>query len=110
MLCIGYTASSVEERCNLLRNAGYNALPASNRDQALHILDERPFAAIIIGHAVPELERQEFIAAARAHNRDAIVVLLYWDSIRSAEAADAILCIGNGPTSLVQAMRDLLGS
>jgi DNA-binding NtrC family response regulator len=108
ILCVGYTPASLDERCKLLRAHGYDAQLASTHDQALEKLRRRPFPALVIGHAVPEHERMEFIAAARALNPDAIVVLLYWDSIRRAEAADAILCIGNGPMALVQALRDLL--
>lgn len=109
ILCIGYTAATLAERCKLLRANGYDAHSASTHEEALAKLRERSFPALVIGHAVPERERLEFIAAARALNPDAIVVLLYWDSIRRAEAADAILCIGNGPMALVQALRDLLG-
>ena len=109
ILCIGYTRNTLEERCDLLRAHGYDAHSASTRDTALQCLSQRPFPALVIGHAVPEHERMEFIQAARHLNPDAIVVLLYWDSIRRAEAADAILCIGNGPMALVQALRDLLG-
>jgi len=109
ILCVGYTPSSLAERCHLLRANGYDAHPAATRDEALEHLRKRPFPALVIGHAVPEHERLEFISAARKLNPDAIVVLLYWDSIRRAEAADAILCIGNGPMALVQALRDLLG-
>lgn len=109
ILCVGYTAATLTERCKLLRASGYDAHSASSHSEALEKLRQRPYPAMVIGHAVPEHERMEFIAAARALNPDAIVVLLYWDSIRRAEAADAILCIGNGPMALVQALRDLLG-
>jgi DNA-binding NtrC family response regulator len=93
----------------MLRQAGYEVHPAGTADDALTSLHGRPFAAIVIGHAVPENDRLKYIEAARALNPDAIVVLLYWDSIRRTEAADAILCIGNGPMALVQALRELLG-
>lgn len=109
ILCVGYTPATLTERCKLLHASGYEAHSASSREEALQKLQGRPFPAVVIGHAVPEPERMEFIAAARELNPDAIVVLLYWDSIRRAEAADAILCIGNGPMALVQALRDLLG-
>jgi DNA-binding NtrC family response regulator len=109
VLCIGYTAGTLAERCKLLKANGYDPYSASTREDALAKLRERPYPALVIGHAVPEHERHEFITAARALNPDSIVVLLYWDSIRRAEAADAILCIGNGPMALVQALRDLLG-
>lgn len=109
VLCVGYTPYTLTERCELLRVNGYAPQPANNREEALGYLRERPFSAVVVGHAVPERERNEFIQAARTLNPDAIVVLLYWDSIRRTEAADAILCIGNGPMALVQALRDLLG-
>ena len=109
VLCVGYTVRPLEQRQVLLSHAGYEVSIASSHALALKILRRKPFAAVVIGHTVPETERMDIISAARRQNPDAIVVLLYWDSIRRTEAADAILCIGNGPMSLVQAMRELLG-
>lgn len=109
VLCIGYTTETLDQRCQLLARNGYAAHSSSTRDSALGMLRQHPFHALVIGHAVPEPERLEFIRAARALNPEAVVVLLYRDSIRRAEAADAILCIENGPMSLVQALRELLG-
>ena len=109
VLCIGYSTETLDTRCKLLSRNGYEAHSSSTRDGALELLQERPFHALVIGHGVPEPERFEFIRAARALNPDAVVVLLYRDSIRRAETADAILCIENGPMSLVQALRELLG-
>lgn len=108
VLCIGYIVPTLVERCSLLRANGYEPHPARTHAEALEKLRMHPFPAVVIGHAVPENERIEFIAAARAVNPTAIVILLYWDSIRRAEAADAILCIDNEPMALVQALRDLL--
>lgn len=109
VLCIGYTTETLDQRCQLLAQNGYAAHSSSSRESALAMLRQHPFHALVIGHAVPEPERLEFIHAARALNPEAVVVLLYRDSIRRAEAADAILCIENGPMSLVQALRELLG-
>ena len=109
VLYIGYTVESMDTRCELLAKSGYEAHSSSTRVDALGLLQERPFHALVIGHAVPEPERLEFITAARALNPEAVVVLLYRDSIRRAEAANAILCVENGPMSLVHALRELLG-
>ena len=75
----------------------------------MSLLGEKPYAAVVIGHAIPEGDRVEFIQRARAFNPQAIVVLLYRDSIRRAEAAQAVLSVQNGPLSLVQALNELLG-
>jgi hypothetical protein len=109
VLCIGYTTETLDKRCQLLAQNGYEAHRSSTRDAALGMLHQRAYHALVIGHAVPEPERLEFISAAKALNPEAVVVLLYRDSIRRAEAADAILCIENGPMSLVHALRELLG-
>ena len=109
VLCVGYSDETQNPRCELLRKAGYEVQSARSREEAREQLRKRAFPAVVIGHSVPEEHRHEYIDAARKLNSDAIVVLLYWDSIRRAEKADAILCIGNGPMALVHALRDLLG-
>ena len=109
VLCVGYSDETQNPRCDLLRKAGYEVHAARSREEAREQLRKRAFPAVVIGHSVPEEHRHEYIDAARKLNSDAIVVLLYWDSIRRAEKADAILCIGNGPMALVHALRDLLG-
>ncbi len=110
VLCIGYVAETFDERCSHLGQSGYRVHPARSRREAENLLRQMPFAALVIGHAIPEADRLEFIRMARALNPQAIVVLLYRDSIRRAEAAQAVLCVENGPTSLVNTLRELLGT
>lgn len=109
VLCVGYAAETLDDRCRFLGKNGFAVSPARSRAQAVSLLGEKPYAALVIGHAIPEADRLEFIQRARAFNPQAIVVLLYRDSIRRAEAAQAVLSVQNGPLSLVQALNELLG-
>src|SRR5690349_11036124 len=108
VLCIGYAAETLDQRCRFLGESGYAVTAAHTRAEAVSLLASQRFAALVIGHAIPESDRLEFIEKGRARNANAIVVLLYRDSIRRAESAQAVLCVENGPLALVQALRELL--
>lgn len=108
VLCIGYTAETLDERCRYLGQNGYEVYAARSGMEAQTRLREMPFSAVVIGPAIPEGERLAFIQLARVRNPRAVVVLLYRDNIRRAESAHAVLSIDNGPASLVHALRELL--
>jgi DNA-binding NtrC family response regulator len=91
-----------------LRDAGYQVVAASSREEALAAIERSHTDVVVIGHALTLVDRTELVTAARSQQPRPRVVLLYETSIAQTEMADAVLNINSEPQHLLQTIRYLL--
>jgi len=108
VLCVGYHAFLLENRSAVLRARGFAVSTAGTIARFQQVLGESAFEALVIGHQVPEEERNAMVAALRRRSPQAVIVLLYRGHIRGADCADAVLSVDSGPVELVRSLEYLL--
>lgn len=84
-----------------LRAAGLTVRACTDREQAIREAREYPPDVVILGHGVPEAERNAIAAIVKAMHPWTQVVFLYQQTIANAELADAILNVNGHPSDLI---------
>ena len=102
ILSIGYLRDFLEQRAELLHEAGHSVHNAATRDEAAALLAIGNYDVCIFGHGVPENERNEMAAASRSTSPNVALIFLYSGQIRRAELADAVLNFHSSLPDLVQ--------
>lgn len=111
ILYFGYAIPILQQRTKTLHEAGYLVANASNVRSALGLIHKgkRDFAVLIIGERVPESERLQVSRAFRQWCPAGVIIVFYRDSVKNADAADALLDANRIPDSLVETVGALAG-
>lgn len=107
VLSVGRDPQLLQWRNNLLRRSGYLVTDARTAADAMAALG-RPQDLVIFGHAVPEEERNQIAASARATQPKMKIIMLYLGRIRRAELADAVLSVSGRPEDLLRTIEHLV--
>jgi|ERR1043166_159864 len=91
ILLVGHLAPLLRDRERVLRKAGHDVIALTVGKDHLRHATQRDFDVVIIGHAVPERQRQRLLQSVKSRSPQAAIVLFYRGSIQNAELADAIL-------------------
>lgn len=108
VLLVGYLIDLLRERQAAFCAEGFTVTAASSVGQALRECEHSLFDALVLGHAVPERERNQIARAAKEQNRATKLLMLYLASIRNAELADALLHTTVRPEEICRTVSYLL--
>ncbi len=108
VLSIGLKKDALAERHRILREAGFEVVSSGVHEPLEPLASATRFQVAIFGPLVPESERNQ--AAARLvracpHIR---IIMLYEDTIRKAELADAVLNVKISSDDLARTVRYLI--
>ncbi len=104
ILSFGYAVSLLVSRERAFVEAGFTVDSAASFDEAVAILEAKHHDILVIGHRVPEDERNRLAALFRARNPEGRVVFLYLGSIQNAGTADAVISVSNPAADLAVAI------
>ena len=91
ILLVEHLAPLLRDRERVLRRAGHDVVAITVGHDYLRCATQRDFDIVIIGHAVPERQRQRLLQCVKSRSPQAAIVLFYRGSIQNAELADAVL-------------------
>lgn len=91
VLLVGYIRELLEERDQVLRAAGHQPTMASTQEIALQAIEQNTFDVAVLGFSVPEQERNEMARRLSQANPDTRIVMIYFDSVKNTELADALI-------------------
>ena len=91
ILLVGHLAPLLRDRERVLRRAGHDVVAITAGQDHLRYATQKDFDVVIIGHAVPERQRQRLLQSLKSRSPQAAIVLFYRGSIQNAELADAVL-------------------
>ena len=107
ILLIGYLTDLVERRKQCLEAAAYEVICATAFSEVMRLIEEHTFKVVVLGHGVPEAERNRIAQKARQVSPATKLVMLYLASIKNAELADAIIHTTTDPADLVRTIDEL---
>ena len=110
ILLIGYERDWVEGRRRGLRAAGHLVTCAQTLAQGLRAIQSGRFDVVVLGHAIPQQQRNALAAAAKKSNDGGTrVLVLYSARIDHAELADALVDTSASTDDLSRAVEYLVG-
>ena len=74
ILCVSFDRTVSDNRCILLKEAGYDVTATTNVTEALDLLNRERFDAVIVGHRFPAEEK--YVLAVEAEQKSNARVLL----------------------------------
>jgi hypothetical protein len=90
----------------VLAHAGYAVIPSLSTESALDVLQNRHVSAMVIGHSIPQHERQRLCSEGRRHGIPAVVL------DRNVQASDMAREIhidpSDGPEAFLKAIATVL--
>ena len=107
ILLVGYLTDLVEKRKQCLESAAYEVICATAFSEVMRLVDEHKFKVVVLGHGVPETERNRIAQKAKQVSPATKLIMLYLASIKNAELADALIHITTDPADLVRTIDDL---
>src|SRR5947209_7889824 len=107
ILLMGYLTDLMERRRKCLELAGYRVTCAMSFSEVLRLIEESMFEVVVLGHGVPEDERNQIARRIKQVSPAAKLVMLYLSSIKNAELADALIHTTLDPADLVRTIDDL---
>lgn len=105
VLSFAYLKKPQQEREQELKDAGLDVTVAATAPEALALLREDHFDVLIVGHAVPQEERDRVASVAKS--RRTRVVFIYQNSINGAVSGDAVISADTSPRDLVETVKFL---
>ncbi|HET6935381.1 MAG TPA: hypothetical protein VFI72_11120 [Candidatus Angelobacter sp.] len=108
VLIVGYLDGVLQERTAAFSSAEFEVIPASDLQEAMRAIGTGSFDVVVLGHGVPESERNQIARSARDRNGRAKLLMLYLGSIHNAELADALLHGTVRPEEICSTVRYLL--
>jgi len=110
ILLIGYERNWVDARRRGLHAAGHTVTCAQTFAQGLRLLESGKFDVVVLGHAIPQQQRNTLAAAAKRSNGGGTrVLVLYSARIDHAELADALVDTSASTDDLTRAVEYLVG-
>ncbi len=107
ILSVAYDGTLAKARNHLLTTAGYTVVDATSVAGASDAMRGKVLAALLLGHRVPEAERNEIARVFKQENPRGKIVMLYDASISQAELADALISI-HDPQRVVETLDGFL--
>jgi DNA-binding NtrC family response regulator len=110
VLIVAYDQNSIREREQLLARNGYHVTLCGRLQSALKTIRNqgRDFDFLVVGYAVPELERLHLVEVYRDAHHSGQVILLYENRITNAHpAVAALLSVNGAQDNLLTAVRSL---
>jgi DNA-binding NtrC family response regulator len=107
ILLVGYLTDLVERRKQCLEAAAYDVTCATSFSEVMRLIDEREFKVVVLGHGVPEIERNRIARKTKQVSPSTKLVMLYLASIKNAELADAIIHTTTDPADLARTIQYL---
>jgi CheY-like chemotaxis protein len=91
ILLVEYVHESLERRQRGLSRAGHSVTSAENFADGLRAIESGRYDVVVLGHAIPQQQRNRLAATAKNANRLTRVLLLYSAPVEHAELADALI-------------------
>jgi DNA-binding NtrC family response regulator len=98
----------LKARNETLRNAGFEVSSCAGTAHAKWLFRKHRHSAVVVGHAVPVAERNQFAAYLRRTSPQTKIVFLYEGRAEDAQLADGIVNVEEGPAYLAQTVQYLL--
>lgn len=107
ILNISYDGSLLQTRQSLLQAEGHVVKSTLKFDEAMHACRTGSFDLVIVGHSIPEPEKQQFIRALRSACSTPILALRRHNE-GPVFGADYDLDVSTGPAQLVSSINRVL--
>ena len=104
LLCVSFDNNVLRDRCEALREAGYEVTGTTDIEEAFRHLDAEKFDLVIVGHRFPTFDKQALISVARQNWRTP-VLLVCGASPEKELDADARVYALQGLEALVTAVQ-----
>ena len=108
ILTVGMLLDLLKVRNETLRAAGFEVSSCAGTSHAKWLFRKHRHPIVVIGHAVPTAERNQFAAYLRRTSPQTKIVFLYEGRAEGAQLADAIVNVEEGPAYVVQTVQYLL--
>ncbi|HKD78420.1 MAG TPA: hypothetical protein VKH81_01935 [Candidatus Angelobacter sp.] len=110
VLLVGYIRELLEERDHVLRAAGHDSTVAADQQGALQAIQQNIFDVAVLGFSVPDEERNEIARRLIQANTEIRIVMIYFDSVRNTELADALIPTTAGAPDVLRAVNHVLNT
>lgn len=91
ILLVEYVHESLERRQRGLSTAGHSVKSASNFEEGLSAIQSGKYDVVVLGHAIPQQQRNHLAESAKKINPLTRVLVLYSAPVAHAELADALI-------------------
>ena len=110
ILSISYDQILLETRAAILRKSGHNVIPVSNLGGFKHALQEEDIDLVIVGHTVPQRDRDEAYRLMGESQCECPVIELYATSVPPESPAHFHLAVHDRTfeVDLLQLVRQVL--
>jgi DNA-binding NtrC family response regulator len=108
VLLVGYIPELLLERERTLRSAGYEVTVAPSLATAAAAIEREFFAAAVLTFSVPAEDRNQLARALKNVQPEAKILMIYFDSVKNTELADALIPTTASAKELVRAVNHLL--
>ncbi len=105
---VGYIRELLEERDHVLRAAGHHPTMAASKQAAFQAIEQDIYDVAVLGFSVPEQERNEMARRLVRANADIRIVMIYFDSVKNTELADALIPTTAGAQEVLRAVNHVL--
>jgi DNA-binding NtrC family response regulator len=110
ILLIGYERDWLHGRQRGFLAAGHTVTCAQAFTQGLRSIQSGRFDVVVLGHSIPQQQRNALAAAAKKNHGGTRVLVLYSSRIDHAELADALVDTSASTDDLRQAVEYLVGT
>jgi DNA-binding NtrC family response regulator len=108
VLSVGFLQDLLQTRNRALLAAGYNVASATTIAEAMEIAENGRCQVMILGHGIPESDRNAVTRSVKQLHPEMKVIYLYVGSIDNAQDADAVLSAEGSHQDLVNTVRYLV--
>jgi DNA-binding response OmpR family regulator len=96
-------------RVMVLRQAGYDVVWPSDKEEAERSLRNESFDILLIGHTIPGDSARDFAQAFRARNPNGKIIAIMATTYLTVKTDNTVKAI-DGPEALLEAIQEVLGS
>lgn len=109
ILLFGYAQPELRQKHQALSEKGFEVRSISDFQAicALIVIEGQRFSSFVIGHAVPQYERDVLTKLYRQYRPKGIVIFFYKGSIKGADNATVLLSEHGSPENLLEAIGTL---
>lgn len=110
VLLVGYIVELLQERERAMRDAGHVVTVAGAFATAATTIQRDLFDVAVLGFSIPDSERNRLAHAIKQANPATKIIMIYFDSIKNTELADALLQTTAGAEGVLRAINHLLSA
>ncbi len=100
ILSYGHISHLVLSREKAFSEAGFDVNSTTSPAEVAALIGAKRCDVLVVGHTVPENERNRVASLFRSRNPGGRIVFLYLGSIQNADLADAVISVTNPPADL----------